>query len=156
MNTTEKIIQFALQRKFGLNFDSSEKDIESALGKPEGPFDDNFMLYEDLEIGLNRNCEIYKDPFRKVSYFKFKVGACRGFKHFKVPGIEDVKFRSVDADMREVMQVLVNHSFWFEHVYELHYKEEDRGIRSLDRQVQFHFKKQKKRWLLDCYYCNSF
>lgn len=157
MNTTEKIIQFALQHKFGLSFDSMQKDVEAALGKPERSFDDGclYLFYDSLEIGLNRNSSLRGDPLRKVSYFKFNVDAHHRHKEFCAPSIDRLTFLIADADMREVMLALVNHSIWFEHVEDYHYKSEDRGIRSLDHNSQFHFRKVKNRWLMLCYFCSE-
>lgn len=154
MSTTQEIMQFALHRKFGLNFDSTDQEIRSVFGKPEIEYDNEispFMHYGDLEIGLVRKSDNQPDTFRKIAYFKFCVGATSGSRTFKIPGTVDLKFKVADADIREVMQVLVNHSVWFEHVYRFH-SENTRGLQTLDQRNSFHFIKKRGRWLLDCYF----
>ncbi|MCP4284798.1 MAG: hypothetical protein GY792_10155 [Gammaproteobacteria bacterium] len=112
MNKTEQIIQFAIDRKIGLNFDSDRPAIEAALGPPEWP-DDQYLLWGDLEIGLLPKGE--NIPFRNVGYFKFCLGNT-GRNKFSIPGFVDVKFGVSDIDMREVLNVLVDRSIWFEHI----------------------------------------
>ncbi|MCP4284622.1 MAG: hypothetical protein GY792_09245, partial [Gammaproteobacteria bacterium] len=130
---------------------SDRSAIEAALGPPDWA-DDQYLFWGDLEIGL-----VPKDedlPFRNVSYFKFCLEKT-GRKRFSIPGFVDVNYGIGDIDMREVMQVLVEHSIWFEHIYDLSYKDEDRGIRTLYDRRQFHFQKDNGRWLMTCYYCEQ-
>lgn len=156
MTSTEEIMQFALHRKFGLNFDSSDEQIKSTFGEPEHEYDDAspYMHYGDLEIGLVRKGDSHPDTFRKIAYYKFCVGATSGSRTFRIPGAVDLKFKVADADIREVMQVLVNHSVWFEHFYRFH-SEDTRSLQTPDQRNSFHFIKKRGRWLLDCYFCGQ-
>ncbi len=157
MNTTEQIIQFALTRKFGLNFDSSDNDIKAIFGAPDHDYDEAapFMYFGNLEIGLATKGVSTRDAFRKVAYFKFCVDGCLGSKQFEIPGVLNLHFKVADVDMREVVQVLVNHSIWFEHIHDYFIDDENCDLRTLDQQKHFHFVKVKNRWLLSYYFCSE-
>lgn len=151
MNKTYDIIQFAIDRKIGLNLDSDLPAIEAALGRPDYADDLGIQLGE-LEIGMVTDREML--PFQKVSYFKFCIGWTeRG--RFKIPGIIDIKYGVADIDLREVVQILVDRSIWFKHTYHFADADKDRAIWTMDETRSFFFKQRNGRWVLDCYYCKE-
>ncbi len=151
MNRTQEIIQFAIDRKVGLNLDSDRSAIEAALGRLDHA-DDQCFLLGDLEIGIVSDREDL--PFQNVSYFKFRIGWIDR-NRFRIPGLIDVKYGVADIDLREVVQILVDRSIWFKHIYHFADDENDRVIWNSDRSRSFFFKQSNGRWVLDCYYCNE-
>jgi hypothetical protein len=154
MNITEQIIQFAITRNIGLNFESSRATILAALGPHDYPeYDyDQYLFWGDLEIGFVPKNENLSN--REIAYFKFCLERTNT-KRFSIPSLVDVKYSIGQIDIREVVQVLVNHSIWFKHVDDFAYKDVNRGIQTIDGCCNFHFKKKKGRWLLTCYFCDQ-
>lgn len=147
MNVTEQIIQFAIAPSIGLNFESNRASLQAALGPHDYPeFDeDQYLFWGDLEIGLVPKEE--NIPNRKIAYFKFCLDKTTT-KKFSIPSLVNTRYSIGQIDIREVTQVLVNHSIWFSHNYDLAYKDTDRGIETIDGRCKFHFRKKNERWLL--------